>query len=282
MVTEREQVSIDLDQIANVAKIGVRRAALFMGLGLHAANREDFQDYELNKLPANSRATAPTIEILPSGATPAQIKNFKREFSVWIIGGGLREILEHFGLFLDQVHSAALFILHNRGLNNLGDPEILRKNFHGRAGIGEKLRLIEERFSIVLPHTAYINSMYLARNCLTHRMGEVAAQDLKGKESLVVSWLAPDVFLRGEVSGKITPYPELIGKVTTEESMVCMKIVERSREFKLGERLELTQQDLWEICFSFNSFFVPEMLRLVVEFMKAHNVPIETGKNSPA
>ncbi len=38
--TKRQQVTIDIDKLENLAKIGVRGAAPFMGLGLNAAGRE--------------------------------------------------------------------------------------------------------------------------------------------------------------------------------------------------------------------------------------------------
>ncbi len=43
------QINIDLPAIKNIAVIGVRRTAIFMGLGINAANDPEFKQYELAK-----------------------------------------------------------------------------------------------------------------------------------------------------------------------------------------------------------------------------------------
>lgn len=42
-------VHIDLPAISNIVDKGVRRTAVFMGLGINAANNPDFKQYELAK-----------------------------------------------------------------------------------------------------------------------------------------------------------------------------------------------------------------------------------------
>ena len=55
---------IDLVDLKDFAHIGVRRAAVFMGLGLNAAHREDFLDYELSKIPADQGRAAISNRVL--------------------------------------------------------------------------------------------------------------------------------------------------------------------------------------------------------------------------
>jgi hypothetical protein len=54
MSAEKEVVHVDIDcpAVAKVAHVGVRRAALFLGLGPNGVNQPGFSDYELHKLPA--------------------------------------------------------------------------------------------------------------------------------------------------------------------------------------------------------------------------------------
>src|SRR5688572_21249022 len=92
---KRETVNIDADQMAGIARVGVRRAAIFMGLGLHAAKRPDFNDYELSKLPFEAGETGLPMDFVPRDAPKATVEQFKAEFATWITGCGLRELLEH-------------------------------------------------------------------------------------------------------------------------------------------------------------------------------------------
>ena len=69
--------NIDLVQMEGLAQTGVRRAVLFMGLGLNAAAREDFNDYQLSKLPHAPGQTEMLIDFFPSGLPLERVKEFK-------------------------------------------------------------------------------------------------------------------------------------------------------------------------------------------------------------
>lgn len=86
-------VRIDLDQLMDVALKGVRRTAVFLGLGLNAASRADFNDYELWKLApkdANGNYEGLTFGLVPDNAPSETLKHYKEEFGVWVINNGLR------------------------------------------------------------------------------------------------------------------------------------------------------------------------------------------------
>jgi hypothetical protein len=85
MVSDR--IEINLDKILDVAIRGVRRAAIFMGLGVNAASDTEFTDYQLTHLTK--------IKIVPDVA-PEVVTHFKDEFKIWIEANGFRELVEAF------------------------------------------------------------------------------------------------------------------------------------------------------------------------------------------
>ena len=70
MIAPREpiRVNIDCTAIAKIAHVGVKRTALFLGLGLNGVNQPGFKDYELHKLPKGENLAAIPPDIIARGA----------------------------------------------------------------------------------------------------------------------------------------------------------------------------------------------------------------------
>jgi hypothetical protein len=191
-------VNIDLDAISGLAHIGVRRAALFLGRGLNGINQPGFRDYELHKLPPGQNLAALPPDIIPRAASDATVEDFKNQFSIWITGCGLREMLEHYGLMLDHVHRYSLLVAQARHfLDLLGDPEQLQYEFARRLGVPDKHDRLKQRFQIEPEFASHIDSLYHARNALTHGLGIVRANDVGADGSLVLRWLAFEMHAHG-------------------------------------------------------------------------------------
>ena len=65
---------------------------------------------------------------------------------------------------------------------------------------------------------------------------------------------------------------DLIGRRTEEDTGIFIRHVTRERKFASGARLLLTQQDLWEICFFFNTHAIPSAVKSFVEFLETHGI----------
>src|SRR5438105_1920638 len=96
------EIEINYDRILETALQGVRRATVFLGLGFNAANDPQFKTYQLSKIA--------TLTLVPDDVDPATLTHFKESFGHWIVGNGLRELMETFAIFLDQIYSATLHI----------------------------------------------------------------------------------------------------------------------------------------------------------------------------
>ena len=169
-------VNIDCLAIAKIAHVGVRRAALFLGLGLNSVNQPGFRDYELHKLPDNLAAIPP--DIIARGAPDDAIECFKGEFSIWVTGCGLREMLEHYGLMLDHMHKYCLLVAQTRHfLDLIGDPEKSQFQFARRLGVPDKHDRLRKRFQIEPEFASHVDALWTARNAISHGLGIVRVED---------------------------------------------------------------------------------------------------------
>ncbi len=66
-------INVDLDEIRDIAHKGVRRAAVFMGLGLNAAADEEFKNHRLSQLT--------NVDLVPTDAGEAQIGAFTEAYA---------------------------------------------------------------------------------------------------------------------------------------------------------------------------------------------------------
>lgn len=245
-----QRIHIDLDRTHQVALTGIRRVAIFMGLGLNAARNEAFKDYELTKLApgyAEGDVMGITYGLVPDGAPAEKVAQFKEEFGYWVTSNGLRDLVETFAAYLDQIHSIALLVTHAAG-RVLPNHEHLQAAFHRHPGLGWKLEMLRERFGITLEKPHLLESLYAARNCLSHRLGVVAEKHDCGDDgSLKVKWVGADVSLVGVKSGKT--HPLVFGEPTPEECDIVVGFSERTLSFREGERIRIPHEALTEVCF---------------------------------
>lgn len=234
-------INIDFDRILEVALLGVRRAAIFMGFGVNAALDPNFQSFQLSALTK--------IQLVPSDVPADTLQHYKEEFKRWIEGAGLRELSEAFAVFLDSLHHACLLISRER----IAEMNTKQRAFR-QEGLPNKLNVLQQRFGIESRHAAYLVLINRARNCLTHRRGVVGPEDLRDAETeFVVRWLGTDFFVEtpeGERHLLNELPPE--GLDLPDGGTVAMQLVERVRPFALGAMLELSTRDLAEICWFYS------------------------------
>jgi hypothetical protein len=259
---------INLDHLKEVAIKGVRRAALFLGLGLNAANREDFRDYELWKVPEGDEYRGLNFSLIPDNAGEDDLRIYKDEFGCWVINNGLRELVERFVLFLDQAHHLCLFVSKSFEGNRLNNHSALQTEFVNRPGMSWKLRTLKERFGIEFANSELLETLYDARNCLSHRLGVVLNGKDCGEDGLFhLKWVGVDVFIRF-TNGVEHPIGEMIGVVLEEPGEVCTRISERTLSFRHGEVIRLHPKQLAEMCFFVQTAVDACMASLIAYFQK--------------
>jgi hypothetical protein len=241
-----QSLVLDFDKLAEIGLKGVRRSAVFMGLGLNAAHDPAFKNYQLSNIQnIAAKAKAIRMELIPSNVNDETLTHFKGEFGIWVIANGLREVIESFAVFLDGVHYACQWIaLKNQKLQP-SDAEKRDKTFRHK-GIKDKLNDLEIRFGIKSNHPQYLVSITQARHCLTHRLGRVGVEDCEG-DGLEVKWLGMEFQIELE-SGKVLTADEAFGFVLPEPGTFQIKFVERCKRFPLGSFARFEMHELAEIC----------------------------------
>jgi len=238
-MSKPRRVRIDLNRLRAIAHTGLQRAYVFMGYGLNAARDANLNDFSLEDV-SHAQLVSPF-------SAPTQIESAKQAFGQWIVGGGIREAIEAFGTFLDEVHRVALFVAGHKGAISEPEARKARKRFR-HIGLPEKLAVLVEGFGVGVEWPALVGSIHSARNCLVHRHGVVAKKDCNAGEQLAVSWRSLElVILRA--TGEVVIRMPIQEKVHVEQGeAIAVQWSTRESCFDVGDALVLHPSHLAEIC----------------------------------
>jgi hypothetical protein len=239
--------TIDFSLMVQPALLGITRAWVFMGLGVNAALDPDYDKFSLPDVPY--------IQLLPDNLPNDTVEGIKREFAVWIVSNGLRELIETWDVFLDRLYHAALsgeYWQQSRHAPSLSpDSFTKRANAFPRKGTSEKLVMLRDQFGISLQFQPEIESIKQARNCLTHRMGVVGPEDVDTGGLLMVCWRSPELFGRNEDGSEFVPSLGSFPIDFPPGSGVMFRNAPRTKIGSIGDRLTFTPAELKEICYTF-------------------------------
>lgn len=233
---------INFEALVEVARLGIRRASVFMGLGVNAEASADVRRVDL------SGETKLRIVADPDAAL---LVEYKREFKNWVIANALREVHEGFTEYLEQLHQACLTIGFRANPFTPDQCDGFHKKFH-RAGFPDKFKTLTERFDVSTVHETSLRSINDVRNCWTHRRGVVSQADLNDGSQLTLTWRALDIYIGSKDRLPLHTRDIPPGGVIVENAWVEAKLSDRKRSFKVGQTVELSPLELAEICFSAN------------------------------
>lgn len=115
-----------------------------------------------------------------------------------------------------------------------------------------KVELLKSEFDLELTaeNKEIISGFRDIRNCFSHGYGLVRAGDGQdaGDGKRKFSWKTMSIFLRGEESGK--EFGLVMNEPLPEASMLCMRIENHVKNFKVGEQLSFTASEAFEIATS--------------------------------
>lgn len=259
------QININLPAIQEIAVKGVRRTAVFMGLGINAANNSDFKQYELTNI-TNLQFIEPTLD-------EQTLTGFKTEFARWVISCGLRELIETFCVLLDEAHLACLWISASCGQVSTDQIQTEDQRFR-RCGLRGKLTHLSDNFGVGVKHPDYLFSINQARHCLTHRRAIVGNEDCFDSSELVVKWRGVDLYAETPSGERVSlhPMPE-DGVVLPEGGKIMVAFPERMRTFRLYSIVTFSPIELAEIChFALNT--TREVIHSVEAYARDRNIPL--------
>jgi hypothetical protein len=238
-----QQIQIDFSKTKDIADRGVRRAAVFMGIGINAVLGKERLNYDLTNITQ--------IQLMPSNVSDETHAHFKDEFSIWITGNGFRELIETFKVFLDELHHICLILASSKGILSIEKVKSFDKNFP-REGLPQKLSLLNDHFNVSPKYPKYLKTLNKARNCLTHRRGIVGFEDCNDIDVLKINWLGIDIFVEEPNGNKtlMTEIPEG-GLFLPEGGSVNLQVVQREKKVNRGDIIKFTPRELAEICHYF-------------------------------
>ena len=272
-MTNVERHNINLVALERLAVRGVTRAAVFMGLGLNAAQRDDFKEYELSKVPIDASTNHTPVTLVPPGANAATVCHYKSEFASWIISAGLSEVLEHYALLLTHLHYHALIVYRARQKGqHFGNFEAAQRNFVESSGLSEKINQLFQRFEISTDFDHCIRSLYKLRNAITHNFGFIAPKQAK-EGVLRVEWYAFEFFLSTN-DGVPVPLRPMVGEAITPDAKITLKRLKREYRLHAGTRINLSREQLEEICLFFSAGCIPAIKASFIRFLNRHQVPM--------
>ena len=217
--------------------VGVRRAYVFLGLGLNAANDPNHVHYHL---PGNFN-----LSFVPESQSPEQVKGFKEEFGRWIVANSLREVIESFAVTLDRGHAACFAVASRAGL--IATPP---SYFHKKGVVG-KLVTWSKEFGIAVPVKDNFYSLTAARNCLSHRRGILGKEDCDATGKFVLHYMRPEILIKAPSGEEFIIPPDFQEPFLAKDGgMVQMRIVEGVREFRIGSLISLSPMDMRDIVFT--------------------------------
>jgi len=237
-------ITINFDEITEIAKVGVNRAYIFMGFAVNMSLNPHFSDFEVSD--------SPNLLLVSQNISDSERHEFKGEFANWAIANGLRDLNEYFEVFLDQIYNCALIIeswsIQSAGGEFDNSRNALRVNKFQKIGMVEKFKVLEKELSISIKFAEELLSIKRARNCLTHRLGIVDSKDLTDDNCMIISWRILELYGYEPDGSEYIPPQDKFPMKFPENSPVKRRFVIQKKSILLGERIIFYPTELKEIC----------------------------------
>lgn len=271
------QVQINFMSIRQPADIGVTRASVFLGLATNAAAVKPPLSHVLDD--------RVQYRFVPNEVPPATTAHFSEEFTYWVMGNALRELVDAFSTFLVRCRPV-LRIIETKQINKQEieqlEAVIEKKN------ISQQYEEIQELVGLEPIYAAMFETFRQARNCLAHRRGVVAQRDVNTDDGhLKLRWCFMGTFLR-DPDGTEKPIDnDTIGEGVIaggDGGNVVVHLTWKEKRFPVGSQIKLSRNDLGEICFGVY-FATSHVIGKMHEFALAHEIPdanLEEAKEATA
>jgi hypothetical protein len=239
-MSKQQTITFNLDHVLEVLRKGVRRADVFMGIGLNAATHD----------PPVSHILAPEglhIRLVKEDLTDVEKAHVAAEFGKWVCTNGLRELIETFSIFLHRVYIPLFVMRRGRGIDGERLPTPTRFE---RMGIADQVDAVGRTVPVNEGDRRVLSSLNQARNCFAHRQGRVGEPDIDAQTGVFrVRWTAFQVEI-AEPHGNVVIDDAVLGRRFENGGTVQLRFVERERAFALNDELILEKRELKEICFA--------------------------------
>lgn len=234
----------DLRRLLEDVQLKIRWAYGLIAFGVNAAEHDALVKIDL---PSVMRAQFPAAP-LPDGVA----QQVKRDFRIWMVSNGLREIAETFSNYLDRIFEISCNAICLTGTIQASDIPKAVKRFAAK-GISDKLGLLDQDLGIRTTVAALFLTLPALQNCLTRRRGVVGAQDVDDHGRLTIRWRGIDlIVVSADGSEAVVPPAQQAPASLDPGAKFTTRAVDRERAIGLGEVVDLAAYELDEICFTFH------------------------------
>ncbi|MFL6232151.1 MAG: hypothetical protein ACJ76N_03380 [Thermoanaerobaculia bacterium] len=266
------RITINLDAPFGQIQRAVMRMVDLLSFGLSMTQKAE----------RNEPLRLPDIFLQLELGSHLPLERLPTEFEVWILGNGLRDVIEALDPFLAEVWKISSALKAHAG--GPGGPmskdELIRALEGLEAGntafrefpVAKKLsRLLDEESSL-LPRewkTALFSIINL-RNCLVHRRGIVGTRDCDADGIMTVAWQETRVLIEYEDGSS-----ELLfaGMLTKQAGTVILKRSWKETKLRLGEQIHFDTQSFADIVLTL-FFGAMHMREIFLENIKALGIEI--------
>ena len=233
-MAKQSRVSIDL--IERVYKREAYVIQCFIAFSLNCGENPALRDFSI--------ATPIKFGIAEHDAKDGVVVNLlKSDYITWIAAVSFGQLADLLSLYLDDVY----ILLGMYGLVGGKRTNVLKdyRNFRMKS-LNEKIKVLEDVYSLGSLYADVIASMTKIRNCIIHRHGIVGSDDLNEPGKATLRWKGAVLTTAGTKSGKVSP--EHRGPVLTEKGdTLFIEVVMKEKSFQIGKQVILNPQEIGEI-----------------------------------
>jgi hypothetical protein len=209
------------------------------------------------------------LRVEPASGLKLPLGKAQEEARHWSLANAFRDAIDATGLFLDGVRDVASIARASAAgtltAGTLKEITTTEGEAFRKLGIARKVQALREDLRLDLYFYQQVFSVNRVRNCLVHRMGIVSALDVESSGTLKLTYRALEMYSpKPDGSGEtIISKP---GDVGEAGGAIMMRAVDRTREFRLGERILLMPQevtDVFSMLMQFSITTVAELQALI-------------------
>lgn len=274
---ENLHIKIDLRKSAQIAITGLNRALNFNKYALSA--KYSFDDYHNFK----STNTVPFI-FYHQEKSDMLFLDDKQNYICWIALNGIREIVESFFLFVDDLlitlSLAKKYVTTPPIISDLEEMHRLIKNTP--TAFSKKIKELEVNFNLTIPKLYKIHLSYLEniRDCISHNLGFVTSkyfpQHAKGGNAARIEWLELKLYTNDKSQKE-----KLIKLKGSTQGDVYLKAIKHEKIMPYNAQINIDFNELEMIAFTtfcMISTYTEEANNYLNNLIEQASV---TSKNSP-
>jgi hypothetical protein len=266
-------VKINFLKIREPADIGIRRSSIFLGLATNAAAA----------VPPLSHVLDDRVQyrFVPNEVSPETAAHFREEFNCWVIGNALRELIDAFSLFLIGCRP----VLHLMETKNFDQEELMKVEASIEArNISQQYDEVKKLLGLDTSYLEMFETFRLARNCLAHRRGIVAAnRDVNtDHETFKLRWCFIGMFLQTDGTEQLIDADNIGEGIHVEKGgTIVARLAWKEKEFAVGSQIRLSRHDLAEICMGVQ-LAITHVMQKMREFGSAQGIPESDNESARA